>query len=101
MGKGLWVPFCTNKEFVWTFSVADHRVKLVTSVPVRWKFHPGYMHTFAMTPHYFIIVEQPLSISVPRLIKNSVTNRPLATCLKFFEKQSVSLEVLGRGFDSH
>ncbi|XP_008476295.1 carotenoid isomerooxygenase [Diaphorina citri] len=76
--------------------VADHRVKLVTSVPVRWKFHPGYMHTFAMTPHYFIIVEQPLSISVPRLIKNSVTNRPLATCLKFFEKQSTIFHVLDK-----
>ncbi|KAL1465066.1 hypothetical protein WDU94_004661, partial [Cyamophila willieti] len=76
--------------------VADNVPQLVTSVPVRWRFHPGYMHTFAMTSNYYIIVEQPLSISVPRLVRNTFTNQPLATCLKFFDSQSTLFHVLDR-----
>jgi hypothetical protein len=31
---------------------------VISSVPSRWMLEPGYMHSFAMTNNYFILVEQ-------------------------------------------
>ena len=31
---------------------------VISSVPSRWMLEPGYMHSFAMTNSYFILVEQ-------------------------------------------
>lgn len=42
-----------------------NNAKVVAEIPVRWKLHPSYMHTFGITESFFIIVEQPLTVSVP------------------------------------
>ncbi|XP_015113164.1 carotenoid isomerooxygenase isoform X2 [Diachasma alloeum] len=37
---------------------------IVASLPARWKLNPSYMHTFGITENYFIIIEQPLAVSM-------------------------------------
>jgi carotenoid isomerooxygenase len=69
---------------------------IVASVPVRWKFHPSYMHTFGITENFFIIVEQPLTVSVPAVMKSQLTNKPMATCLKWFENRQTLIYLLDR-----
>jgi carotenoid isomerooxygenase len=41
----------------------------------RWMFEPGYMHSFAVTENYFILVEQPLTIHAPSLAKGNKQQR--------------------------
>ena len=31
---------------------------VVSSVPSRWMLEPCYMHSFALTEHYYILIEQ-------------------------------------------
>lgn len=57
---------------------------IVASIPSRWKFFPSYMHTFSMTDNYFIIVEQPLSVSLPNLVKSNLKNEPMCSSFKWF-----------------
>lgn len=57
---------------------------IVASIPSRWKFFPSYMHTFSMTENYFIIVEQPLSLSLPNVVKNNLKNEPICSSFKWF-----------------
>lgn len=65
------------------------KAEIVASVPSRWRFNPGYMHTFGITENYFVIVEQPLAVSVTSAIKATLTNEPLISSLKWFaEKQT-------------
>lgn len=64
--------------------------KIVASVPSRWRFHPSYMHTFGITERFFIIVEQPLSISVTAIVKNTLTNQPIASALRWYQNAEVS-----------
>uniref|UniRef100_A0A182Q6V3 Uncharacterized protein n=1 Tax=Anopheles farauti TaxID=69004 RepID=A0A182Q6V3_9DIPT len=70
--------------------------RIVASVPARWKFHPGYMHTFGITENYFVIVEQPLSVSVPTMVVSQIRNRPMAAALKWFESQQTYIYLLDR-----
>lgn len=35
---------------------------IVAEIPARWQMNPSYMHSFAITENYFIIIEQPLKV---------------------------------------
>lgn len=72
------------------------KAEVVAKIPTRWKFHPSYMHTFGMTENYFIIIEQPWTISVPSVIKSKLTNSPLATCFKWYSKESTYFYLINR-----
>ncbi|KAK5649039.1 hypothetical protein RI129_003931 [Pyrocoelia pectoralis] len=42
------------------------RARVVATIPARWRLHPSYMHSFGITKNYFVIVEQPLTLAVPK-----------------------------------
>jgi carotenoid isomerooxygenase len=64
---------------------------IMGSVPARWPLHPAYMHTFGITENYFVIVEQPLSISVPTMIQTHLSNEPMGVSFKWYQDQQVSM----------
>lgn len=66
------------------------KAEIVASVKARWAFHPSYMHTFGMTDNYYVIVEQPLTISMPNMIKAHLFGEPPAACFKYFKNENVS-----------
>lgn len=66
------------------------QVRIVASIKCRWPLHPGYMHSFGMTEHYFVIVEQPLSVSLSTAMVNRFNREPLSNALKWFENYPVS-----------
>ncbi|KAL9692872.1 hypothetical protein quinque_012157 [Culex quinquefasciatus] len=70
--------------------------RIVASVPARWKFHPGYMHTFGITENFFVVVEQPLSVSVPHMLVSQIKNEPMVSSMKWFEKQQTYIYLLDR-----
>jgi hypothetical protein len=49
------------------------------------------MHTFGITENYFVIVEQPLSISVPTMMQTQFLNEPMGASFKWYEDQQVSI----------
>lgn len=69
---------------------------VVATLPCRWKLHPGYMHTFGLTEHYFVIVEQPLSVSLTEYIKAQLSNQHLAACLKWYEDKPTLFHLIER-----
>ncbi|KAH8406990.1 hypothetical protein KR222_003339 [Zaprionus bogoriensis] len=69
---------------------------VVATLPCRWKLHPGYMHTFGLTEHYFVIVEQPLSVSLTEYIKAQLYNQNLSACLKWYEDKPTLFHLIER-----
>lgn len=86
--------------------------KIVASIPAQWPFHPSYMHSFGkiykrnvntqflfiyfsfigITDNYFVIVEQPLTLSVPKLLLSTLTKRnTIASSLKWYPGEHVRL----------
>jgi carotenoid isomerooxygenase len=70
--------------------------RVVAEVPVRWKLHPSYMHTFGITENFFVIVEQPLTVSVPAVVKSQLTNEPMISCLKWFPDKLTYIYLIDR-----
>jgi len=63
----------------------------VGSVAARWRFHPSYMHTFAITDNYFVIIEQPLSLSVPAIVKNAILGEPMIASMRWYPNEKVKI----------
>lgn len=70
--------------------------RIVATIPSRWKLYPAYMHTFGITDNYFIIVEQPLSISVPEMIFGQIRSQPMAGNFKWFGNHPTCIYIISR-----
>lgn len=74
---------------------------ILGTIPARWRLHPSYMHTFGITENYFVIVEQPLSVSVPVMLRNQMLNQPLASCLRWYGDKHTLIHLLDRVTGRH
>ncbi|XP_034938061.1 carotenoid isomerooxygenase [Chelonus insularis] len=72
------------------------QAKIVATLPVRWMLNPSYMHTFGITDNFYIIVEQPLAVSLATMVKSHLNNDPLNSCLKWHENESTLIHVISR-----
>ncbi|XP_026315557.1 carotenoid isomerooxygenase-like isoform X2 [Hyposmocoma kahamanoa] len=72
------------------------KAHIVGQTKPRWELHPAYMHTFGITENYFVIVEQPLSISLLRIMKNLLTNAPFANCFKWYPEYETHIVLISR-----
>ncbi|BES91845.1 neither inactivation nor afterpotential B [Nesidiocoris tenuis] len=70
--------------------------QIVAKIGTRWPLHPGYMHSFGLTPNYYILVEQPLSVSLPAKIAATLRNRPLCESLKWYPDYPTIFYVVSR-----
>ncbi|XP_047469906.1 uncharacterized protein LOC125025759 [Penaeus chinensis] len=68
---------------------------IVGSVNARWRLNPCYMHSFAMTPNYWVIIEQPMVVSVSKIIKVILKQDALIDALQWWEKET-KIHVLRR-----
>lgn len=69
---------------------------VVGTLPARWKLNPSYMHTFGITKNYFILIEQPLSISVINSLKVKFFNNPMASSFSWFDNENTIFYLLCR-----
>lgn len=69
---------------------------IVAELPTRWKLHPGYMHSFGITDNFFVIVEQPLSLSFPSMATLPFANKSINACLKWFGDEKTRFYLIDR-----
>ncbi|CAG0914101.1 unnamed protein product [Notodromas monacha] len=62
------------------------RAKIVATHQARWRLSPSYMHSFCITKHYFIIIEQPLVVSMAKAAKVHVTQRALVETMQWYNE---------------
>lgn len=62
---------------------------IVATIPSRWFLNPSYMHTFGITENYFIIIEQPLAVSLPSMIARQIKQEAMIGCIKWHENKDV------------
>lgn len=66
-----------------------HQCKILAKIPSRWPFNPSYMHTFAVTDNYVILVEQSLAISIAQVIQLTITHGPMTNALVWHGNEPV------------
>ncbi|CAG9785436.1 unnamed protein product [Diatraea saccharalis] len=70
--------------------------RVVGTMRPRWTLFPSYMHTFGMTEQYFVIVEQPLSVSLGGLLRSHLTQRPVAASLHWYPHYETHIVLISR-----
>ncbi|CAH0714171.1 unnamed protein product, partial [Brenthis ino] len=70
--------------------------QIVGSMNPRWAMHPAYMHTFGITENYFVIIEQPLSVSVCRVVRNQLANQPMVSSLQWYPEYETHIVLISR-----
>lgn len=70
--------------------------KIEAEIPCRWKFNPGYIHSFGLTENYYILSESPLSISVLQLLKPVFMGNSLRKSMNFYKKQNTKFRIICR-----
>lgn len=64
-------------------SSAVQRARIVSRVPCRSIVEPSYMHSFSITESYFVLIEQPLSVSLKTVLGYLVAGKPLVHALNW------------------
>lgn len=55
------------------------------------------MHSFSITDHYFILIEQPLFVKINKVITNLMTGKPLVETLDWQQVEVISINNLYYG----
>ncbi|CAL4122787.1 unnamed protein product [Meganyctiphanes norvegica] len=69
---------------------------VVASMQCHWKMSPGYYHSFHITDNYFILIEQPLGVSVPKLVTSQIKNKGMVHAMKWHNDVPTRFRVVRR-----
>ncbi|ROT75094.1 hypothetical protein C7M84_006380 [Penaeus vannamei] len=69
---------------------------VVASIPCQWKMRPCYYHSFSITDNYFILVEQPLGVSVPKLLVNHYRGKSFMQAMDWIPDAKTKFRVVRR-----
>lgn len=70
--------------------------RVAATVPAQNRFHPSYVHSFALTEHYLVFLEQSLTINVVRFLTASFRRIPYVQCLDFDPTELVRFRVVDK-----
>ncbi|RUS87638.1 hypothetical protein EGW08_004623, partial [Elysia chlorotica] len=70
--------------------------KVIATAPSRWKANISYTHSFGITENYFIHMEQPLTMNIPKLIGMAVTGNSTSDCLISHPGESLDILVVDK-----
>ncbi|KPJ14365.1 Beta,beta-carotene 9',10'-oxygenase [Papilio machaon] len=69
---------------------------IVGSMKPRWQMHPAYMHSFGITENYFVLIEQPMTISLRTVLWNVFLDKPFASALQWYPKLETNIVLISR-----
>jgi hypothetical protein len=62
------------------------RARIAATHQARWRLSPSYMHSFSVTENYFVLIEQPLVVSMTKAAKVHLTHKALVDTLQWYNE---------------
>lgn len=56
------------------------------------KMSVNYLHSFALTEHYYVYVEQPLFINIFKVLTSKLLGMPISKCVEWWPDVKVSFQ---------
>ena len=72
------------------------RAATLARLPCSRPLHPSYTHSFALTPAWWVVIEQPLVVSVVALVWALCCGRPLSSALQWDASRPVVFHLVSR-----
>ncbi|XP_045495343.1 carotenoid isomerooxygenase-like [Colias croceus] len=70
--------------------------QIVATVNPRWYIHPCYMHSFGISENYFILIEQPLTLSLSSFVKCQLNGDAYASALQWYPEHETHILLISR-----
>lgn len=62
------------------------QARIVSRVPCRSMKEPSYMHSFSITESFYVLIEQPLTVSLKSVCGSILSGKPIVHSLKWRQK---------------
>ncbi|XP_042872325.1 carotenoid isomerooxygenase-like [Penaeus japonicus] len=72
------------------------QAKIEASILARWRFHPAYIHSFAITEHYFVLLDMPLNFGIGALLAGRYLGRSFQEAMVWYPNEKVQFRVIDR-----
>ncbi|CAH2239267.1 jg21897 [Pararge aegeria aegeria] len=70
--------------------------EVVGSMKPRWRLNPAYMHSFGLTENYFVIIEQPLCVSLVNMVRRYIVPEPFSTTIVSYPEYETNIILIHR-----
>ncbi|BFZ23744.1 hypothetical protein BsWGS_26783 [Bradybaena similaris] len=70
--------------------------QLIGSIQSRWKMNISYTHSFGMTKDYFVHLEQPYVINVPKVATMAMWNCSFADCIRCYPREPILIHIISK-----
>ncbi|XP_071519059.1 LOW QUALITY PROTEIN: carotenoid-cleaving dioxygenase, mitochondrial-like [Panulirus ornatus] len=77
-------------------STSFDQATVEASIPCQWKLRPSYYHSFSLTDDYFILVEQPMGVSVTKLLTNHYRGKAFMKAMDWIPNETTKFRVVRR-----
>lgn len=72
------------------------KARLVTSLKSRWNMHISYNHSFGMSDKYFVILDQPITVNVLKVVTANWRRQGFASNFVQFPEEKLVFNVIQR-----
>lgn len=66
------------------------RAEIVSKIPSRHRLAPSYFHSFGMSDHYIVLIEQPFFVPLIKIATGKFRRIPIVDLLSFESSEQVS-----------
>lgn len=84
------VPESRKKKDPWK------HIEVLCSIPSRSHLSPSYFHSFGLTPHYTVFLEQPLKLDIIGLATAYFRGKNWVSCFNFHKDDKTHIHVMER-----
>uniref|UniRef100_A0A023GD01 Putative beta beta-carotene n=1 Tax=Amblyomma triste TaxID=251400 RepID=A0A023GD01_AMBTT len=94
--KYVLLRFPNSEEMSGCESILEN-ARVMTEVPLKSQLYPSYIHSFAVTQNWIVLIEQSLIISLPRLLLSKpMQTHGFVSCMQFDNKRRARFHVIDR-----
>ena len=66
------------------------------TIPARWPFNPAYMHSFAITENYYVLIEAPLALNALKMMAGPFLNTAPEEGFSWYPNEKSRFRVIRR-----
>nr|AXQ06573.1 beta,beta-carotene-15,15'-dioxygenase [Pinctada imbricata] len=71
-------------------------IRIAGETQCRWRFHPGYIHSFNLTENYFVYPEQTFAWSIPMLASMPFHNKSAMDNFQWYPDEKTLFKIIDR-----
>jgi len=70
--------------------------EVIARIESRWKLNIGFTHSFGMTENYFVHIENPVTLNLPKMMTMTMKGQSIGTMIKIQKEETMHFIVIDK-----